>query len=411
MINLYDQSAEESVLGAMLLRREAVMEAIDIVEASDFYNPSHASIFQAMEDLFAEGTVIDYTTVASKVGGEDIISRLSNMQMNTPSAGTNAVTAYARIVYDKAIARKIFRQIEEAREGIINGDDPYQLSDDLEHALTTMGSAHANEIESVTLDELQATVTDLEDDVIIPGMLNREWRTIIVAPEGMGKSTILRAISITSSQGLHPFSHRDIKPIRVLIVDLENPKEAILETGMELMKYVKMWSKDYDPSRLRIFRRPAGIDLRRAKDRADLRREIGFHKPDLVCIGPVIKMYQKKGGESYEDSADAAMAELDQLRTRYGFALLLEHHAAKGSKGERDMTPFGSQRWMSWPDAGKGLYPNKDDPTRMRVDTFRGDRLRGIAWPDEIIRDKQWLITGRWTNGIPEGIGQPGRQK
>ena len=385
------------------------MEAIDIVEASDFYNPGHAQIFQAMEDLFAEGSVIDYTTVASKVGGEDIISRLSSMQMNTPSSGTNAVTAYSRIVYDKSMSRKILRQIDEAREAILNGEDPYQSADDLEHSLTTVGSAHADEIESMTLAELQATVTNNEEDVIIPGMLNREWRTIIVAPEGMGKSTIMRAIAITSSQGLHPFSHRPIRPINVLIVDLENPKEAILETGSKLMDYVKMWSPDYDPSRLRIFRRPGGIDLRRSKDKADLRREISFHKPDLVCIGPVIKMYQRKGGESYEESADAAMYELDQLRTRYGFALLLEHHAKKGDKGGRVMEPFGSQRWMSWPDAGKGLYPDRDDPTRMRVDTFRGDRLSGIQWPSEIIRDKDWIITGRWEDGIPEGIGQPGR--
>ena len=241
---------------------------------------------------------------------------------------------------------------------------------------------------------------DREDGMFLAG------RTLIPTHN----SVLLRTIGISASQGLHPFSHRPIPPVRVLVVDLENPKEAIIETCSKLMQYVKTSSPDYDPTRFKIFRRPGGIDLRKSKDKADLRREIDAHQPDLVCIGPVIKMYQRKGGESYEESADAAMYELDQLRVRYGFALMLEHHAAKGHQGSREMTPFGSQRWMSWPEACKSLYSDKIDPTIVRVDTFRGDRLQGIAWPNRITRDREWIVSGIWDDGIPEGIGQPGRR-
>ena len=112
-------------------------------------------------------------------------------------------------------------------------------------------------------------------------------------------------------------------------------------------------------------------------------------------------MYQRKGGESYEDSADEAMAVLDDLRTKYEFALYMEHHAAKGKSGEnRDLAPMGSQRWMAWPEIGISLYKDKQDPTTFDVKRFRGDRLSGVRWPDRIVRDRTFLVDGVWEGGL-----------
>jgi hypothetical protein len=113
-------------------------------------------------------------------------------------------------------------------------------------------------------------------------------------------------------------------------------------------------------------------------------------------------MYQRKGGESYEDSADEAMAVLDDLRTKYEFAFYMEHHAAEGKQGEgRDLSPMGSQRWMAWPEIGISLYRDKMDPTTSEVKRFRGDRLTGVAWPDKIVRNKNMLVDGVWKEGMP----------
>ena len=108
-------------------------------------------------------------------------------------------------------------------------------------------------------------------------------------------------------------------------------------------------------------------------------------------------MYRRGANETYEDSADEAMSILDELRMKYGFALVLEHHAAKGKAGEkRDLSPMGSQRWMAWPEAGISLYKDNMDGTMLHVKRFRGDRLSGIEWPDRIIRDRNWLVEGVW---------------
>ena len=228
-------------------------------------------------------------------------------------------------------------------------------------------------------------------------MMTRESRTIVVAEEGAGKSMILRTIAMAASQGVHPFSHRDIPPVRALVIDLENPTQAITQTGVPFMNMLReRVGEDYDESRLKFFRRPGGIEIRKLSDLAEIQREIASHRPELVCIGPIYKMYRRGANETYEDSADGAMAVLDKLRTTYDFALVMEHHAAKGAKGERELTPMGSQRWMAWPETGISLYKDDVDKTMLHVKRFRGDRLQGVDWPDRILRDRQFLFDGVW---------------
>jgi replicative DNA helicase len=161
----------------------------------------------------------------------------------------------------------------------------------------------------------------------------------------------------------------------------------------------------YDEERLKIWRRPGGINLRTQRDRADLQREIIAHQPDLVVLGPVYKAYQRASSESYEESAFEFMDVLDHLRIDYGFALVLEHHAAKGSPGQkRDMNPFGSQRFLAWPEIGISLYTDKTDPRITKVRRFRGDRLANVGWPDSVVRDSNTIISGKWDDRAPESI-------
>ena len=89
-----------------------------------------------------------------------------------------------------------------------------------------------------------------------------------------------------------------------------------------------MWSK------------PGGLDLRSPRDRADLIREIRAQRPQLVVAGPVYKLGRRHDGESYEDAAEGLQGVLDELRTRFGFAVILEHHAPKPQGGKRDLLPW-----------------------------------------------------------------------
>ena len=119
-------------------------------------------------------------------------------------------------------------------------------------------------------------------------------------------------------------------------------------------------------------------------------RELRAQEPQLVVAGPVYKLGRRRQGESYEDAAEGVQQVLDDLRTRFGFALVLEHHAPKGEHGSRELAPFGSQRWLAWPELGLGLQPyvERDSTRGLRVQRFRGDRMAS-AWPDRLVRDEE----------------------
>jgi hypothetical protein len=398
-----DLIAEESLLGSMLLNAESVMVAADMVQASDFYSPMHGAVFGVMARLFKSGIPIDPVTVASELNNNDLVAKLTSLAMNTPSA--HNVSNYASIVYKHSVARKMMIDLGNSLTSIQTGMNPFEEAARIEKLVSGVGNIHASEPESLTIYEL-ADRAEAIAPVVIPGMMHQDYRTIVVAEEGAGKSLLLRTIATTASQGYHPFSHQKIPPIRALIIDLENPTQAITQTSIPFMNMLRARdvgsdNPTFDAERLRFFRRPGGIEIRSLSDKAELHREIAFHRPQLVCIGPIYKMYRRTSGESYEDSADEAMAVLDELRTKYGFALMMEHHAAKGKPGEkRDLSPMGSQRWMAWPEIGISLYKDNRDPTALHVKRYRGDRLSGVNWPDKIVRDNTWLVEGSWDKGL-----------
>lgn len=393
-----DLVAEESLIGAMLLDQGAIMVGTTICQAGDFYHPLHQRIFSAILDLERQGSYIDPVSVASQMGDNSMVPKLLSLQMNTPSS--MGASTYAEIVRKHGVSRSILMQMESSKNELFHGGDPYETANAIEKFVSGVGVISVNEPQSVTLEELEAN-SEAIAPVIIPGMMHQDYRTIVVAEEGGGKSVLLRAIAMSAAQGFHPFSHQRIRPVRALIVDLENPAQAITQTASGFAQHLRSIDPEgYDPERLRFWRKPGGIEIRSLSDKAELAREIAFHKPELVCIGPIYKMYRRGPHETYEDSADGAMAVLDELRTKYGFALLMEHHAAKGKAGERDLTPMGSQRWMAWPEIGISLYKSKADPTVMKVERYRGDRLAGVNWPDKITRSPTWLIDGTW-----EGAG------
>src|SRR5690242_19374625 len=78
---------EEAVLGAMMIEKEAINEAIDILHPDSFYNESHIRIFSAIQELFQDSQPIDILTVTAKlrakgeldlVGGPYYITQLTN---------------------------------------------------------------------------------------------------------------------------------------------------------------------------------------------------------------------------------------------------------------------------------------------------------------------------------------------
>jgi replicative DNA helicase len=106
-----DYAAEQGVLGAMLMSKDAIAEVLEVIKPTDFYRPAHELIYQAILDLYGQGEPADPVTVAaelerrgelSRVGGHIYLADL----LSSIAVAANAVY-YAEIVRDKATLRRL----------------------------------------------------------------------------------------------------------------------------------------------------------------------------------------------------------------------------------------------------------------------------------------------------------------
>ncbi|MDO8470641.1 MAG: DnaB-like helicase N-terminal domain-containing protein, partial [bacterium] len=103
--------AEMSLLGSLMLDKDAITKVADFLNGQDFYKDSHQAIYQSMEELFEKGDPVDVLSVSSRlkekgrleaIGGQTYLTELIN---TVPTA--SHVLTYARIVQRKRILRDL----------------------------------------------------------------------------------------------------------------------------------------------------------------------------------------------------------------------------------------------------------------------------------------------------------------
>ncbi|MFD1657667.1 replicative DNA helicase [Streptomyces caeni] len=207
-----DLDAEQSVLGGMLLSKDAIADVVEVLKGHDFYRPAHETIYQAILDLYAKGEPADPITVAAeltkrgeitKVGGAPYLHTL----VQTVPTAANA-EYYAQIVHERAVLRRLVEagtritQMGYAADGDI--DEIVNSAQAEIFAVTEQRTAEdylpLSEIMEGALDEIEAIgsrsgemtgvptgFTDLDQltNGLHPGQM-----IIIAARPAMGKSTL-----------------------------------------------------------------------------------------------------------------------------------------------------------------------------------------------------------------------------
>jgi 5S rRNA maturation endonuclease (ribonuclease M5) len=239
---------------------------------------------------------------------------------------------------------------------------------------------------------------DVDDnyDWLIPDVLERGERVMVVAAEGVGKTMLGRQVALCSAAGINPFTYERMKPITTLMVDLENPQRIIKRTSIDIERKAQHYGWCEDPQSF-LLSKADGLDLLKSSDREYLEENIEAIKPDLLLLGPVYKSFVDPGGRTSEAIAIEVAKYFDSLREWFNCAMWFEHHAPLGSAmSSRDLRPFGSAVWSRWPEFGLSLQP---DPTATsgyvyEVKHFRGARdqrkfptkmIRGKTFPFEVI--------------------------
>ena len=109
--------AEQSVIGSMLMDRDAIIAASEIVTADEFYQHQYGVMFEAMVELFNEGKPVDLVTLQNRLKEKDVPPEVSSLEfvrdIITMVPTSANVRSYANIVREKAVLRKLIKINEE----------------------------------------------------------------------------------------------------------------------------------------------------------------------------------------------------------------------------------------------------------------------------------------------------------
>lgn len=202
---------EEAVIGAMLIDKKGVDEAIDILSAEAFYKQAHGFIFEAIYSLFETGEPIDLLTVSSElkkqkrletVGGDYYLVQLSNKVSSSAH-----IEFHARIILQKYIQRSLIKISNEIiKESYDESTDVFDLLDSAESKLydVTQGNIKTStETAQNLVIQAKKRIEEISNQEGLSGVpsgfedldkLTSGWQPsdliIIAARPGMGKTAL-----------------------------------------------------------------------------------------------------------------------------------------------------------------------------------------------------------------------------
>ena len=164
----HNLEAEESLLGSMLLSRDAITAAVEArVDASDFYKPAYGHIFEAVWSLYEQGEPVDPVTVAEELRRGGLLdalggkSTLTQIQASTPASAN--VGHYAKIVSELALLRRLITVSGEIAESAYNQpDDVTDTVDRAEAMVFEVAEKRISESLVRVFEAVTATVDQLE---------------------------------------------------------------------------------------------------------------------------------------------------------------------------------------------------------------------------------------------------------
>jgi replicative DNA helicase len=244
----HNLEAEESLLGAMLLSRDAITAAVEAhVEASDYYKPAHVHIHEAVMALYGQGEPVDPVTIAEELRRAELLdavggrAALLRIQAATP-ASANA-GHYARIVNELALLRRLIGVAGDIAEmGYDTPEDVAETLDRAESMVFEVAERRVSESLAGISDSLQTTLDQLESmygsdnevvgvpsgyhelDSLLLG-LQRSNLVIVAARPSMGKCVAWDTPIVDASTGAVQTAQevyergRAGRPVRVLALD------------------------------------------------------------------------------------------------------------------------------------------------------------------------------------------------
>ena len=239
--------AEQSVIGSMLMDREAIITASEIVTADDFYQHQYGVMYESMVELFNEGKPVDLVTLQNRLKEKDVPPEVSSLELVRDIITTVPTSAnvkyYATIVKEKAVLRRLIRVNEEIANDCYLGRDPLEtiLADTEKKIFDLLQSRSSGDfvpIRQVALNVLEniekASKTKETVTGVPTGFIDLDYKTsgfqpsdfiLIAARPSMGKTAFV----------LNVVDHVAVKKgIPCMVFSLEMSKEQLVNRMLSM---------------------------------------------------------------------------------------------------------------------------------------------------------------------------------
>ena len=244
----YNLDAEQSVIGSMIMDRDAIVDVSDILTKEDFYSAQNAILYENMIELFKEGMAVDLITLNNRLREKNIPEDVAGMSYIADIIAAVPTSAnakyYAKIVADKAVLRRMIKMCEDVEK------DCYLDTDDVDGLLETAESGiykivqqrnGANDFASIdsivldVIDQIEAASRQNTRVTGVPtGFIDLDYRTsgfqpsdfiLIAARPSMGKTAFV----------LNVVEHVAVKKgLPCMVFSLEMSKEQLVNRMLSM---------------------------------------------------------------------------------------------------------------------------------------------------------------------------------
>ena len=209
--------AEQSVIGSMIMDRDAIITATEMLHKDDFYHQQYGVLFEAMNELFAANLPVDLVTLQNKLKEKDVPNEISSLEfvrelLNAVPTSAN-IKYYSKIVKDNAVKRRLIRLMEDIENECYTGKESLEsvldkTEKDVFQLLSSRTSGDFVPIRQVVMNALEkiekaskqsGTVTGIPT-----GFVDLDYRTaglqpsdliLIAARPSMGKTAFVLNIA------------------------------------------------------------------------------------------------------------------------------------------------------------------------------------------------------------------------
>lgn len=433
--------AEQSILGGLMLDREALDQVGDVLLAEDFYKPAHQKIYNAIKDLHSKGQPIDIITVTNVLQGEGSMEMVGGpeylISLLDKTISSANISSHAKIVKDKATLRRLISINSQLIEKAYNQDfiDVESFVDQAESEIFKIGENKTQTGLVGSMEIVKASIQKIEElyknkaeitgigtgfkklDEMTAGLHPGEM-TIIAARPSMGKTAfslnIAQHVALRLKKTVAYFSlemGKESMMMRMLSAESKVSMSEIRNGRIQDSAWPKLINAASALSEASIFIDDTpGVSPFEIRSRA--RRLKAEHGLDVIMIDYLQLMSMKQKYNSREQEVAEISKSLKAIAKELQIPIIALAQLNRGVEGRTEKKPMLSDLRESGSieqDADvimmlyRDDYYDKENPEKQgHAEVIVGKQRNGATGPVKLRFDAQY---NRFRDAEPEAGG------